>query len=530
MPRFASPYIHDILAAYHASSHSARRAVDNLQRSFPRLATESEARFHSLAHSTVSSWFGQDHKLLPQFQAVLDQGRDAAKRGHGFSRLLDSHPEEEAEVKRVLGKMRNDAGAVINLRIIRWVMRAVLERKDPSILTQLTLSQGFLSTWAREQMGWTWRCRTGAASKLPIDWHAQGNKMAQRIAANMEIYEVHPSLVVNMDQTGVHLVPVDNHTYEARGSKDVKVIGAEDKRQITACVASSLDGDLLPLQLIFTGSTAKCLPPSTPAAIAASVHITHSDNHWSSQETMQQWIKEVLVPYANLRIMQHALPADSKIILVLDVWAVHKSIEFRTFLRTHHPNVQLVFVPANCTSKLQVADVMLQRPFKHGIKQKFNEWAAGKIAEQIATNSIIGLAPFLKMASIKPLILQWCIDSWTRMREGRDLIKFGWHTCCVSLFDVYDKQKRKEAVAACAKGDLEVRGFVPADSESDAEAPSSDSESDEDKDVLDVMQQRKFGSRRSIRKRSRVQKFGGGINPCQIDMVESGVDSGADGM
>ena len=329
----------------------------------------------------------------------------------------------------------------------------------------------------------------------------------------------------------MHLVPVDNYTYEARSSKDVKVIGAEDKRQITACIASSLDGDLLPLQLVFTGKSDKCLPASTPAAVAASVHITHSDNHWSNQQTMQQWVKDVLVPYSKLRIVQHSLPADSKVILVLDVWAVHKSIEFRTFLRVHHPNIHLVFVPANCTSKLQVADVMLQRPFKHGIKQKFNEWAASKIAEQIDTNAIIGLAPYLKMASIKPLILQWCIDSWARMREGRDLIKFGWHTCCVSLFDVYDKQKRKEAVAACAKGDLEARGFIPAGDEGDAETDqSSESESDEDKDVLDVMQERKFGSRRSTRKRSRVQKFGAGINPCQIDMLVSGVDSGADGM
>ena len=187
---FASPYIHDIIAAYHSCGHSARRTVEHLQRSFPRLPTETEARFHSLAHNTVAGWFGPDHKLLPQFQAVLNQGRDAARRGPGFARLLDAHPDEEAEIKRVLGKMRSDAGAVINVRIVRWVMRAVLERKDASILTQLTLSHGFVSEWARAQMGWTWRCRTGTASKLPEDWHAQGSKMAQRIAANMEMYEV----------------------------------------------------------------------------------------------------------------------------------------------------------------------------------------------------------------------------------------------------------------------------------------------------------------------------------------------------
>ena len=49
----------------------------------------------------------------------------------------------------------------------------------------------------------------------------------------------------------------------------MKVIGAGDKRQITACIASSLHGDLLPLQLIFQGKTTACHPDRTPAATAA---------------------------------------------------------------------------------------------------------------------------------------------------------------------------------------------------------------------------------------------------------------------
>jgi hypothetical protein len=40
-----------------------------------------------------------------------------------------------------------------------------------------------------------------------------------------------------------------------------------------------------------------------------------------------------------------------------------------------------VFVPPNCTSHLQVADVVLQRPFKAGLRNRFNEWAAGIITE-----------------------------------------------------------------------------------------------------------------------------------------------------
>jgi len=212
-----------------------------------------------------------------------------------------------------------DKGASVNMLVTRHVMRAVFQADCPALLDTLNLSNGFVSSWAHDEMQYSWRRRTTAASKLPLDWRDQGVDMAKRIVYNIQVYKVHPSLVVNMDQTGAHLVPSDTHTFEVKAAKDVKVIGADDKRQITACIASSLHGDLLPLQLIFQGKTAACHPDVTPAATAARVHITHSENHWSNQETMQQYVREVLVPYSEQRIAQHNLPADSHICLVLDV-------------------------------------------------------------------------------------------------------------------------------------------------------------------------------------------------------------------
>jgi hypothetical protein len=279
---------------------------------------------------------------------------------------------------------------------------------------------------------------------------------------------VHPSLVINMDQTGVHLVPVDTRTFEATGSKDVKVIGGEDKRQITAYVGSSLNGDLLPLQLIFTGTTKQCLPAATELSVSALVHLTHTDNHWSSQETMQQWVREVLQPYVDRRRVEFDLAPSPHVVLVLDVWSVHKSKEFIKFLTDNFPRIHLVFVPANCTSKLQVADVVLQRPFKHGVKKAFNEWAAQVIVGQIESKAAIGLTSDLGMKTIKPLVLQWCIDSWTSMSkdEGRELIKVGWIKCCIQFFDVLDRAKRVDAVEQMQQlqGQIEI-GFIPKEDE-----------------------------------------------------------------
>lgn len=186
---FASPFIHDILAAYRLCSRSAQKTVAHLQHSFPRLPTEPAARYAELSESTIRSWHDTDGALLPRFKQILDEQRDAAARGTGRVRALLPHPEVEQEVKRILLTMR-ERGAVVNTIIIRLVMRAVIEKLHPPLLQDLKLSHGFVCTWAREQMSWTWRVRTTTASKLPLDWREQGIAMAKRIAFNMQAYKV----------------------------------------------------------------------------------------------------------------------------------------------------------------------------------------------------------------------------------------------------------------------------------------------------------------------------------------------------
>ncbi len=315
-----------------------------------------------------------------------------------------------------------------------------------------------------------------------------------------------------MDQTGVHLVSASSFTYEMVGSRDVAIVGAEDKRQITACVAASLRGDLLPLQLIFQGKTARCLPPSTAASTAARVDITCSDNHWSTQETMQRWITHVLLPHAERMISMHDLNANAHVLLLLDCWAVHKSAEFRDWLQKQHPHIHLVFVPANCTSKLQLADVALQRPFKSSITQSFNHWAAAAIAEQIRAGEVTGIAVQLGMAALKPHVLQWCVDSWNGLRERKQLILDGWERSCLSLFDITSAHRRNDAVGLIALQKL-VLEELPEGNEPDGCAAESDSEADE----LDTTIPRQFG-KQSTRARKQTKTYGFQIDPTRIEI------------
>ena len=222
----------------------------------------------------------------------------------------------------------------------------------------------------------------------------------------------------------------------------------------------------------------------------------------------------------------------SAIVLVLDVWAVHTSEAFRLYLRQKHPRIHLVYVPANCTSKLQVADVALQRPFKSHIRSQFNSWAAAQIKEQIAAGQekVVGFADCFGMAKLKPLTLQWCIESWQRLCDEKSYVAQGWYKCCISLFDANDPQKRKNALAAVARKELDAHD-VPDGLEADPQS-ESDPESDFDRGAepehdsndeaseLDTSKIINFGERRSARSRAPRQRFGGGVNPLQIVLTE----------
>ena len=80
------------------------------------------------------------------------------------------------------------------------------------------------------------------------------------IKAVAEMAEIPYDLIINWDQTGIKYIPVSEWMMEKEGSKKVEIAGINDKRQITAVFAGSLTGDFLPVQLVYKGTTTKCLP------------------------------------------------------------------------------------------------------------------------------------------------------------------------------------------------------------------------------------------------------------------------------
>ena len=128
--------------------------------------------------------------------------------------------------------------------------------------------------------------------------------------------EIPDDLVVNWDQTGMHNVPVSDWTMEKVGTKRVEIVGANDKRQITAVFAGTMSREFLPPQLIYQGKTPKCLPPlySTPS----DWDITFTENHWANETTVMRYLEKILFPYFEAKRAELQLSADYPCLVVFD--------------------------------------------------------------------------------------------------------------------------------------------------------------------------------------------------------------------
>ena len=80
-------------------------------------------------------------------------------------------------------------------------------------------------------------------------------KFLARVRKVAHQHQVIPQLIINWDQTGLHVVPAPTWTMEEEGSTRVPIVGLGEKWQITATVAVSMSGEMLPMQILYAGKT-----------------------------------------------------------------------------------------------------------------------------------------------------------------------------------------------------------------------------------------------------------------------------------
>jgi hypothetical protein len=88
----------------------------------------------------------------------------------------------------------------------------------------------------------------------------------------------------------------------------------------------------------------------------------------------------------------------------------------------------MLYVPANCTAVFQPADVILQRPFKHGFRQQFDLWTMEEMDKQLQTKAAEDIKLDFRMSTIKPHLCTWLLKAWQHI-DKENLIQRGWEQC-----------------------------------------------------------------------------------------------------
>lgn len=188
-------------------------------------------------------------------------------------------------------------------------------------------------------------------------------------------------------------------------SKRVAVSGVEDKRQITATFAVSLAGSFLPVQLVYQGKSTKCHPS---VDFPSNWHITHSPNHWCNEGTMISYVQVIIIPYIQETRKNLGLPDSQPALVIFDEFKGQTTQTVLNLLKQN--NIEYVFVPPNCTDRLQPLDVSINKPAKDFLRAKFQSWYAEQIVAQKTSDQMCAVQPVdLRLSIVKPIGAKWMI-------------------------------------------------------------------------------------------------------------------------
>ncbi|KAG6824721.1 hypothetical protein H0H92_006024 [Tricholoma furcatifolium] len=410
-----------------------------LQRDKPEL-------YKRLTKGTIHKWISKSGRQWST-ATLKNVERGRALAGSGRVGILSPYPEIVEEIKKQFKDLRSSSVAVSRM-LGRSIILAIVEERAPQLLKTFKCTEFFVGQFFESVMNWTIRHGTRAAAHIPDNATELCERTFFRLFHLLFYYDIPLKLLINMDQTGILILLSHLKTFHDKGARQVDIVGKDEKRAYTLCVATSAEGDILPFQQVWAGKTEASVPskgaPGYTEALDLGIKFTTASSnkktsHFSTLKTMKEWMTDIYVPYVQSVIEADNLPADQKSILLLNCYPVHVGEEFRSYVRAAHPNVFLMFVPANCTGIFQPADVGIQRILKHFLRQETLTYLVDSHRKQVANGltpaqvKFTTSLPALRDASVQPIVN---LFNYLSSSAGRKIIQQAWEKCTVKEWNL----------------------------------------------------------------------------------------------
>lgn len=319
------------------------------------------------------------------------------------------------------------AGVPVDINTIRAIMLAMIQHHAPHLF-QATVgadkrpflcSETFVRRFIYEHLRWVPRMSTRAAQKTPVDAEQQIYELFLRLALLVRDAGIrHPSLIDNFDQTQVVMANNDARTLDIEGSKQVGVVGKEEKRAFTAVVGVSASGDVLPTQLVFKGGSDRSLPTrNAPGREDASqlgmIYSWNPATYWSDLSSMKVFFEKIIVPYFMRQKELLHYPEDQECVVLLDCWSVHRGKEFRRLVHQNWPWLRLRYIPGGTTGLAQPCDVGIQRPYKLSIKRsQLQDVVSETLTHLKADDDPSSLKLDSRIGTLRDRAVAWTVKAW----------------------------------------------------------------------------------------------------------------------
>ena len=186
---------------------------------------------------------------------------------------------------------------------------------------------------------------------------------------NLKLNEKNLDRIINVNETPIYMDMPQNKTVDYKGAKDIGIItfGGE-KAGISVLLGITLNGKKLRPLLIFKAKPFRTLEKKLNQIVivkAGKVFVFCQEKARCVIEIFIKWLKLIFLNYQNNE-------AKDTCLLVLDKAPSHVNKKVIQFLNDN--NIKRIFIPGGLTSKLQPLDVVVNKPFKDYLKEKYNQY------------------------------------------------------------------------------------------------------------------------------------------------------------
>ena len=284
----------------YAAKHGSRAAERKFHTKEKPLSESNARRFSKLYKEEISKAQKNNHNVNRNL-SVLPRGR---------SLLLGSL---DQMVQRFLLSLRR-TGGLVSSAIAISAAKASIARNPQCNLSHIDLDS---SRWAQSlfwRMGFKMRMRTTGKVEIPEGARKEAELLyLHNIVTIVKKYEIHHSLIINLDQTPLKYIPAMNHTMAKQNSKSVSIAGSSDKRSITGTFTITLYHHFLPMQLIYGGKAKQSLPRfKFPDGFSLSCNPKHFSNAVESIKL----INETIIRYVQSQRKELGKPKQAALVVI----------------------------------------------------------------------------------------------------------------------------------------------------------------------------------------------------------------------